>query len=91
MTAMWCIIYPFSIPSADSAWKPLDDKGTGTPKRMERAMRNIAKEMAELARERGVGMTEAELRAEGFTKDEITQHATEAAEMLRAAETARAA
>lgn len=54
-------------------------------------MRNIPKEMAELARERGAGMTEAELRAEGFTKNEIAKHATEAAEMLRAAETARAA
>jgi len=54
-------------------------------------MRNIAKEMADLARERGVGFTEADLRAEGFTKDEITKHAPKAAEMLRAAETARAA
>ena len=54
-------------------------------------MRNIPREMADLARERGVGMTEAELRAEGFTKDEIAKHATEAAELLRAAEIARAA
>ena len=54
-------------------------------------MRNIPREMADLARERGVGMTEAELLAEGFTKYEIAKHATEAAELLRAAETARAA
>ncbi|NTI86009.1 hypothetical protein G6L87_02905 [Agrobacterium rhizogenes] len=54
-------------------------------------MRNIPREMADLARERGVGITEAELLAEGFTKYEIAKHATEAAELLRAAETARAA
>lgn len=70
---------------------PLMMKRPAPWKQMERAMRNIPREMAELARERGVGMTEAELRAEGFTKDEIAKHATEAAEMLRTAETARAA
>ncbi len=51
---------------------------------------NIAREIAELSRERP-GITEADLRAEGFTKDEIAKHATEAAEMLRAAENARGA
>jgi len=54
-------------------------------------MRNIPREMADLARERGSGVTEAELRAEGFTKDEIEKHAPEAAELLRAAEDACAA
>ncbi len=54
-------------------------------------MRNIPKEMVELARERGNGVTEADLKAEGFTKDEIEEHAAKAAEMLRATEHARAA
>ena len=54
-------------------------------------MRNIPREMADLARERGVGMTEADLKAEGFTKGEIEKHAPKAAELLRAAESARAA
>lgn len=53
-------------------------------------IRNVPQEMAELARERG-GMTEADLKAEGFTKDEIARHAPKAAELLRAAEIARAA
>jgi hypothetical protein len=61
--------------------------GTYNPIRV----RNIPQEMADLARERGGGFTEADLRAEGFTKDEITKHAGKAAEMLRAAENARAA
>ncbi|NTG26151.1 hypothetical protein G6L08_03250 [Agrobacterium rhizogenes] len=54
-------------------------------------MRNIPREMADLARERGGGMTEYELKAEGFTRDEIEKHAPKAAEILRAAESARAA
>ncbi len=52
--------------------------------------RNIAQEIAELSRERP-GITEADLKAEGFTKDEIAKHAGRAAEMLRATENARAA
>ena len=53
-------------------------------------VRNVAKEIAELSRERG-GITEAELKAEGFTQHEIEMHASKAAELLRAAEDARAA
>ena len=53
-------------------------------------VRNVAKEIAELSRERG-GITEAELKAEGFTQQEIETHALKAAELLRAAEDARAA
>lgn len=57
----------------------------------EKTVRNIPREMADLARERGGGMTEYELKAEGFTRDEIEKHAPKAAEILRAAESARAA
>ncbi len=52
-------------------------------------MRNIAEEIAELSRERS-GITEAELKAEGFTKEEIDEYAPEAAKLLRSAEDARA-
>jgi hypothetical protein len=50
--------------------------------------RNIALEIAELSRERP-GITEAELKAEGFTTQEIERHAPRVAELLRAAQDAR--
>ena len=53
-------------------------------------VRNVAREIAELSRERG-GITQAELKAEGFTQQEIETHASKVAELLRAAEEARAA
>ena len=50
--------------------------------------RNIAQEIAELSRERP-GITEADLKAEGFTKEEIEVNASRAAKLLRSAEDAR--
>ncbi|AGB71840.1 MULTISPECIES: hypothetical protein [Rhizobium] len=50
--------------------------------------RNIAQEIAELSRERP-GITEAELKAEGFTKEEIEENASRAAKLMRSAEDAR--
>lgn len=43
----------------------------------------IARQMADLARERGAGQSEAELKAEGFTEDEIRRCGPIAAQMLR--------
>lgn len=51
--------------------------------------RNIAQEIAELSRERP-GITEAELKAEGFTKEEIDENVPQAAKLLRSTEDARA-
>jgi hypothetical protein len=61
-------------------------KANATP-----APERIALEMAELSRERGTGLTENELRAEGFSFEEIKEHSPKAAEILRAMETRIAA
>jgi len=52
--------------------------------------RNIAREIAELSRERP-GITEAELKAEGFTKQEIEENAPRVAALLRSSEDFHAA
>ena len=48
--------------------------------------RNIPAEMAELARERGQGLTRGELLQAGFTEEQIDKHWAAAAALLRTAE-----
>ncbi|MBD9390158.1 hypothetical protein IB237_23435 [Agrobacterium sp. AGB01] len=57
----------------------------------EPAANRIATEMAELSRERGTGLTDKELLAEGYSFEEIKEHSPKAAEILRAMETRVAA
>lgn len=44
--------------------------------------RNIPQEMADLARERGCGLTRKELNGEGYTDDQIDRHAAAAARLF---------
>ncbi|MDK4704306.1 hypothetical protein PH562_18785 [Rhizobium sp. CNPSo 4062] len=41
-------------------------------------VRNIAQEMADLARERGEGLTKDEYMRQGFTEEQIARHAHDA-------------
>lgn len=51
----------------------------------------IVREFVDLARERGCGLTEAELRAEGYTDSQIAVNGNAAARQLRETESRRAA
>lgn len=73
---------PF-VPRSPAFFNPKDTPMKSHP--------NIAREMSELARERGIGLTREELRREGFSDSQIDAHAPEAARLLRAGETRRAA
>jgi hypothetical protein len=53
--------------------------------------RNIPAEMADIARDMGEGMTRADLRAAGFTDEQIDKHAHGAAVLLAKTTNRRAA